>query len=64
MTELSQDERLLISVREAANILSLGKSTIWALIARGDLQTTKIGRTRRITIESVRALARPAMPPT
>jgi excisionase family DNA binding protein len=59
MTTLSQDERLLISVREAANILSLGKSTIWALIARGDLQTTKIGRTRRITIESVRALAKP-----
>jgi excisionase family DNA binding protein len=64
MTALSQDERLLISVREAANILSLGKSTIWALIARGDLQTIKIGRTRRITIESVRGLARPAMPPT
>ena len=39
---------LLHSVSEAARLLGIGQSTCWAMIARGQLKTIAIGRSRRI----------------
>jgi excisionase family DNA binding protein len=63
MTTLS-DERLLVSIKETARLLDIGRSTVWSLLARGHFEKVKIGRSTRITRESVLALAKPAMPPT
>lgn len=47
---------LTISVAEAAESLNLGRTSIYALINDGSLQTIKIGRRRLIKIESIERL--------
>jgi excisionase family DNA binding protein len=49
--------KLLFGVPEAANALGLGKSTIWALVAAGKLETVKIGRRTLVTRASIERLA-------
>ena len=44
------------SIIEAARALSLGRTSIYALIDEGRLDTIKIGRRRLIKVESIRAL--------
>lgn len=47
----------LYTVREAARILSISRTAVYTLIARGDLDTVyPIGRALRITRGSLRAL--------
>ena len=48
---------VLISIMEAAKILSLGRTSIYDLINSGALETRKIGRRRLVTVESIRRLA-------
>jgi excisionase family DNA binding protein len=47
---------LTTSINDAAKALSLGRSSIYALINDGRLETIKIGRRRLIKIESIRQL--------
>lgn len=42
------EERLLLTVSEAADRLGLGRSTVYELVMRGDIPSIKIGRARRI----------------
>ena len=42
------DDRLLLTVREAADRLGIGRSTAYELIAAGDLETVHIGRACRV----------------
>ena len=49
---------LLISIDEAAKSLGIGRTTAWALIKRGALNTVSIGRRTLVTTGSVKALAR------
>jgi excisionase family DNA binding protein len=49
-------EPLLVTVREAARLLALGRSTVYELIAAGRLPTIHIGRSVRIRVEDLRAL--------
>jgi excisionase family DNA binding protein len=42
------EQQLLYRVTRAAQVLDIGVSTVWALIAAGKLQTIKIGRSTRI----------------
>jgi excisionase family DNA binding protein len=47
---------LLISVPQAAEILGIGKSTCWELIAQGTIPTIKLGKRRlvvRRTLENL-----------
>lgn len=44
------------SVTDAARALSLGRTSIYALINEGRLETIKIGRRRLIKVESIRQL--------
>jgi excisionase family DNA binding protein len=49
---------LLISVDEAAKTLGIGRTTAWALIKRGTLDTVRIGRRTLVTSGSVRVIAK------
>ena len=50
-------EPLLYSIHEAANLLRIGRSKTYELIAAGKILTVTIGRRRLIKAESVRAIA-------
>jgi excisionase family DNA binding protein len=47
-TSLLQSEPLLLSPEEAASALGVSRSRIFDLIREGELQSVKLGRTRRV----------------
>lgn len=44
----SRAEQLAYSVASAAKVLELGERTVWDLVKRGDIESFKIGASRRI----------------
>lgn len=46
-------EQLLLPVESAARALGLGKTKVYELIARGELETVTIGRARRVPVASL-----------
>lgn len=46
-------EALLHPVDDTCNILGIGKSQTWELIARGELESVKIGRRRLIPHDAI-----------
>jgi len=46
-------EKLLLSVEEAADKLSLGRTKTYELIASGQLRSVNIGRARRVPIDAL-----------
>ena len=46
---------LLVTALQAARLLSIGRTTVYELIAAGDLETVHIGRSMRIPADSVHA---------
>ena len=46
---------LLITVKAAAKMLSLGESTVYAMIASGDLPYVAVGRVKRIAMSDIDA---------
>jgi len=49
-------EPLAFSINDTAKALSLGRTSIYAMIADGRLETFKLGRRRLVKAESVRRL--------
>ena len=49
-------EPLLLSITETANTLNLGRTSVYALINEGKLETRKMGRRRLVTVASIRRL--------
>lgn len=49
-------EKLAYSINETANVLSVGRTSIYALIAQGRLDAFKLGRRTLIRAESVKRL--------
>jgi excisionase family DNA binding protein len=49
-------EPVATSVNDAAKALSLGRTSIYALIKEGRLEKIKLGRRTLITVASIRAL--------
>lgn len=47
------DDRRLLTVTEAATMLGLGRSKIFALIAEGRLRSVRIDHSRRITRQAL-----------
>jgi len=47
------DERLLIDPREAARRLSLGRTTVYEMLQRGELESISVGRARRIPTDAI-----------
>lgn len=49
-------EPLAVSVNDAADALSLGRTSIYAMIGDGRLETFKLGRRTLIKVASIRRL--------
>ena len=45
---MGKDQQLLFTPEQAAERLASGRSTVYALLASGELKSVKIGRSRRI----------------
>lgn len=54
---VAHPEPVLVSVETARAMLGIGKTTIFAAIKAGDLETIKWGRRRLVRVSSIRALA-------
>ncbi len=46
---------MLVTVEEAARRLSIGRTAAYMLVLSGELQSVKIGRTRRVVVASLEA---------
>ncbi len=46
-------EPLLLTIFEAAQLLSVGRTTVYELIERGELRTVHIGRSCRVPVVAV-----------
>lgn len=51
-----KNERFTVTVREASEMVSLGKTKLNELLASGSLTRVKVGRRTLITVESLRRL--------
>ena len=49
-------EIIAVSIKDTAKALSLGRTSIYALIKQGRLQTLKLGRRTLVRVESIRRL--------
>lgn len=58
MTTETTPQQLLLTVEEAAEVLRVGRTTIFQLIRTGELATVQIGRLRRVSLESLRQFTR------
>jgi excisionase family DNA binding protein len=45
----------LMPVPEAAKILAVSPATAWSLVSRGEIESVKIGKSRRISTEALSA---------
>jgi len=50
-------EPLLLSVKQTTAALSVGNTTVYALIKSGELETIKVGTKRLIKYESIKRVA-------
>ena len=57
MDETRPDVRILLTVPEAANRLSIGRSKLYELVSEGQLATVKIGRAVRVPAREVERFA-------
>jgi excisionase family DNA binding protein len=48
------DQRISVSVRDAAEIIGIGRSTLYEHIKAGTLTTVKIGSRRLVLVDSIR----------
>jgi excisionase family DNA binding protein len=44
---------LLVRVEEAGDLLGIGRSTVYELIARGEIETVHIGRSCRVPVAAL-----------
>jgi excisionase family DNA binding protein len=44
------EPKLLLSVEEAAAMMSLGRTLVYALVRRGEIASFKVGKSRRIPV--------------
>lgn len=56
------NERLLVSVPEAAEMLGCSRAKLYIALAQGDLKSTRIGRLRRIEVAELRRVAVEGLP--
>lgn len=52
----ANDNKLAYSIPEAAGAIGISKTTVWRLIAAGDLKTFKIGCRTLIRADALQAL--------
>jgi len=52
MTIDTRDKRLF-TVPQTQVMLGIGRTTLWNMIASGEIESVRIGRSRRITAEAI-----------
>ena len=52
-TQLQPEPPVLVTVEEAARRLSIGRTATYMLVLKGELQSVKIVRTRRVVVASI-----------
>lgn len=55
MMQHRREPPVLVTVEEAARRLSIGRTAAYMLVLKGELQSVKIGRTRRVVVSSLEA---------
>ena len=55
MTTTSQTDKLLVTSREAAAMLSISERTLWTLTDRGAIPRVTLGRSVRYSVDALRA---------
>jgi excisionase family DNA binding protein len=50
-----RSDRLLLTMREVADRLAVGRSTVYELAARGELEVVHIGRCARVPVDALEA---------
>jgi hypothetical protein len=55
-TGLGDDEPLVVSPRRAQRLLDIGHTRLYELIAARELESYTEGRSRRITVQSIKKL--------
>ncbi|MPY99445.1 MAG: helix-turn-helix domain-containing protein [Actinophytocola sp.] len=54
-TSMTEYPRTLLTVEETAERLSIGRTTVFALLKSGELESVQLGRLRRIPAKAVEA---------
>ncbi|MDF2257333.1 helix-turn-helix domain-containing protein [Streptantibioticus ferralitis] len=52
-TAPQQDTRVALTVEEAARRLGVGRTTMYALVASGEVESVQIGRLRRVPVRAL-----------
>lgn len=50
-----KERRVLLTVEQAAECLGIGRTSVYALLKAGQLHSVRLGRLRRIPMESIDA---------
>jgi excisionase family DNA binding protein len=48
-------DKVLLTMEEAAERLSLGRTVVYGLVARGELESVTVGRSRRVPVQALDA---------
>ena len=48
-----ESKLILVSVADAARMLSIGRTAAWELVRKQKIKSVKIGRTRRVPIAAI-----------
>jgi excisionase family DNA binding protein len=48
-----ESKPILVSVADAAHMLSIGRTAAWELVRKQRIKSVKIGRTRRVPVSAV-----------
>lgn len=49
-----ESDKLLLRVSEAQQLLSLSRSTVYAMVASGELPSVRIGRSVRVPVDALK----------
>ena len=50
------DSRLTVTIERTADVLDVGRSTVYELLRAGKLKGVKFGRAHRVVVQSIRDL--------
>jgi excisionase family DNA binding protein len=50
------DDRLTVTIERTADVLDVGRSTVYELLRVGKLRGVKFGRAHRVVVQSIRDL--------
>lgn len=54
-TDQATAPRVMLTAEQAAEAIGVGRTTMFALIKSGDIESVRIGRLRRIPLDSIEA---------